>query len=528
MKTSKLFEAIAHSGGSNKNLLTAAEKYFGGIFLLAFFLSPVLTAQEITKGPWLAKPAPRSITIRWETDIRGDYTLTYGTRKPAGKSLPAVLLGQHHGKWLYEATPERLTPGKEYFYSIRSRDHALAQATFRTTPAGAPLLFAVMGDSRSKPEVFSSVIRLINRAGPAVVVANGDLVAKGGNEWQWQDQFFTPAAALLDHVPFLSAVGDHESDPVDGDHAALFTGYLYPGRDSLHLWFSRDVGEAHFVFLDWRYPYDSAMVRWFEKDMKNTSQPWKFVVMHRPPYNLGGHHSSWGKKLWPRLFEKYHVDVVFSGHSHLYERFRPAVAPDGSWAVTYITTGGAGAPLYEATKAPALAFTQSVNHFLLVTLDGERIRIRTLGLRGELLDSVSWTKDHGTISSSYMSSAFPRRELDIINVFNTPLSARMDRLPMAEVPYAPVLDLDATLIPEDIEYTIRLADESEGKYTMSPVTGTLPAERQRHVQLKIYGRSTLTVTRWGDLTPPLRLIVEYRTPRYHGTVRGARLEYIAW
>ena len=118
--------------------------------------------------------------------------------------------------------------------------------------------------------------------------------------------------------------------------------------------------------------------------------------------------------------------------------------------------------------------------------------------------------------------------MDIINVFNESISQRMERLPMVEVPYQPVLKLRSGKVKEDIEFTIRLADASKGNYEMESVTGILKVGEELDLKLKIYGRSTLTVSKWGDLKPELRLLTDYKTKSFHGTIIGKLLEYIAW
>ena len=257
---------------------------------------------------------------------------------------------------------------------------------------------------------------------------------------------------------------------------------------------------------------------------------WKFVIMHRPTYNLGGHRVAWGKDVWSDLFRENKIDVVFAGHSHLYERFyplRPMSKPD-AWPVTYITTGGAGASLYEAIENPSMAYTKSINHFLRVDIHKGKLGLKAIGIDGEVLDSISWEKKKGKINAEYLKLVKPQEEMDIINVFNGPISQRMERLPMVEVPYQPVLKLRSGKVKEDIEFTIRLADASKGNYEMESVTGILKAGEALDLKLKIYGRSTLTVSKWGDLKPELRLMVDYKTRSFNGTIIGKLLEYIAW
>jgi len=488
-------------------------------------------AQTLTKTPYLADPGDNSIAIRWESDVETNFSVDYGNSKSFGRSVSGDLIGLKKSGYLYEVNISKLKTGKTYYYRVRSDNSTSEVSTFKAgVKSNQSFSFVVLGDSRSKPHVFNAIAKQVNKIDPALIVANGDLVAKGGNFNHWQTQFFDAAKDMIDHIPFVTAVGDHESDKVDGDEAKLFTHYLFPDLDHFKLWFSYDIGSAHFIFLDWRHPFDKEMIQWFQKDVKNSDKLWNFVVMHHPSYNLGGHRVAWGKDVWPELFRENKIDIVFAGHSHLYERFyplRPMSNPD-AWAVTYITTGGAGASLYEAIDNPLMAYTKSINHFLKVDIHKNKIRLKAIGIDGEVLDSISWEKNKGVISADYLKLVKPQEEMDIINVFNEPISQRMERLPMVEVPYEPVLKLRSGKIKEDIEFTVKLAKASVGDYEMESVSGILKAGEGQDLKLKIFGRSTLTVSKWGDLKPELRLIVEYKTRLFKGEIKGKLLEYIAW
>ncbi len=498
--------------------------------VLLFFAALKVNGQQIFNGPYLAEPTENSMTIRWESRDKVNFTVEYGKSDSYDKKGEATLLGQKEVSFMYEVVLDNLKPGKRYFYRLMSGSKTISKSSFQLANSKSPLTFAILGDSRSKPKIFSALTKLINETDPIAIIANGDIVAKGGSTENWHSQFFTPSATMINHTPFLSAVGDHESDDVDGDSAKLFSYYLYPHKNNMKLWFSYDIGNAHFIFLDWRYPYSEEMIDWFKSDINSSDKRWKFVVLHRSPYNLGGHHVSWGKNVWPDLFQDNRVDVVFSGHSHLYERYYP-IKPketDSSWAVTYITTGGAGASLAESNIHPSLAYSESVNHFLKMTIEKERIKILAIRADGVTIDSVAWEKDKGVISGKYLAKAFSKEEMDVVNVFNSPLSQRIGGLPMVHVPYQPQISLDGTVVKEEVEYVIRLADESKGKYLMEPVKGVLKPGTKQGVVLNIYSRTTMTVSKWGALTPVLRLVAEYRTKSFNGTITGSRLEYIAY
>lgn len=70
---------------------------------------------------------------------------------------------------------------------------------------------------------------------------------------------------------------------------------------------------------------------WLKQDLAANTQKWTVVSLHAPPYTKGSHNSDavHPDKDWylakfrdtlVRIFEKYNVDLVLSGHSHSYER----------------------------------------------------------------------------------------------------------------------------------------------------------------------------------------------------------------
>jgi hypothetical protein len=68
---------------------------------------------------------------------------------------------------------------------------------------------------------------------------------------------------------------------------------------------------------------------WLAKDLAANRLPFTIVYFHKPPYSKGSHNSdtesdmkNMREKVNP-LFEKYNVDLVLAGHSHVYERTKP-------------------------------------------------------------------------------------------------------------------------------------------------------------------------------------------------------------
>ena len=249
--------------------------------------------------------------------------------------------------------------------------------------------------------------------------------------------------------------------------------------------------------------------------------------MHRPCYNLGGHFSKWGKEIWPSLFAEYEIDIVFAGHSHLYERFFP-MADSDSRPVTYITSGGAGASLYEAGKHPILAFTKSINHYVYVSLDNDRLKLKTFLPDGSILDEIEWSKNEKGINKEYLELVKSQEEFNLVRIFANSISQSLDRLPMVRIPAEPQIKLESFMINEDIDFEIILAEESKESYIMDKVSAKLLKDDNMVIPLKIYAKETMTVSKWGSLNPTLRLIVNYKSNSFEGKIIGKALSYRAY
>ena len=93
--------------------------------------------------------------------------------------------------------------------------------------------------------------------------------------------------------------------------------------------------------------------------------------------------------------------ILFLPDIHIYTngfiRYSPISKPD-AWPVTYITTGGAGASLYEAIENPSIAYTKSINHFLRVDIHKSKLGLKAIGIGGEVLDSIFWEKKKGNLN----------------------------------------------------------------------------------------------------------------------------------
>lgn len=141
-------------------------------------------------------------------------------------------------------------------------------------------------------------------------------------------------------------VGNHEHTPgtltnssgkYNVDYAAYIARYgAVPSNGNGPLWYSYDFGSVHYTYLDSEESQDagSPQLAWLQADLAavdRTKTPWVLVFQHRPllcsTQSEEGDHVPGGKFLTllePTLLAN-KVDLVVTGHEHLYERMNAVV-----------------------------------------------------------------------------------------------------------------------------------------------------------------------------------------------------------
>ena len=301
-----------------------------------------------------------------------------------------------------------LEPDQAYPYTILLKKRKLAQAALHTNkPAGKPFTFIVFGDSGKGTKEQYLLAGQMPAAKPDFILHTGDLIYSQGERFHYRSRFFQPYRALLREICFWPSVGNHDVfEPVDDSpYFAVFDlpengpPELTPEHD---YWF--DYGSTRIVIVDTEH--DEATLRdsvtpWLENVLTDTDALWKFVVFHRPPYTAGAHapREEVQRTLVPVL-EATNVDLVFTGHDHMYERLGPirngelAADADG---VVYVVSGAGGARLYEMLPPEQrppylLAFQNTLHSFTKVTVAGNELSLSQISLEGEILDDWTMTK----------------------------------------------------------------------------------------------------------------------------------------
>lgn len=338
--------------------------------------------------PYVQQLTETSVLIRWHTDIPTDGTIHWGETK----TIDRVATGGS-GQW-HDARLTGLKPATTYHYQVQAgADDQMLIESFRTDagPTGT-VTFGVLGDSGTDTAAQHTMASVLAAQEPQLVLHTGDVVYPRGAACFYQARFYDPYSNLLGSVPFYPVVGNHDLKSQGGK--PFFTTFDLPANNPQHSerYYSFDAGPVHFVALDSElYHGDggggvtaATQKAWLEQDLQQTKQPWKVVYLHRPLYSSGEHGGDTKIRadLAP-IFARYGVNVVFSGHDHDYERFKPM---DG---VTYIVSGGGGAALYTVKPGPQTAFAAKADNILKVTASPARLTIAAVGSDGKAFDQVT-------------------------------------------------------------------------------------------------------------------------------------------
>jgi 3',5'-cyclic AMP phosphodiesterase CpdA len=328
-----------------------------------------------------------SLAIVWRTAEASTSRVDYG---------PSPALGLRvvdHRLTLYHAVVLRhLKPSSRYHYRVLSNNQILHQAVFQTGKnIGEPFRFAVFGDSGSGKAEQYELAGLVKQQQVDMIVHTGDVVYPKGEDKDYRAKFYLPYQSLLEQIPIFPAMGNHDYETHSGQ--PWVDNFFLPGAERFY---SFDYSNAHFTALD-SNRIDAASAHWLEQDLATTRKTWKFVFFHEPPFSNKDDRTgnAAARNLWLPLLEKYKVDIVFSGHDHLYTRF---TARRG---VLYIVEGLGGYSRYKINRdaAHVEATDNSQYGFGLVEVAGPNLTFRHVTAMGKVLDTLILTKGIPVASS---------------------------------------------------------------------------------------------------------------------------------
>jgi predicted phosphodiesterase len=351
---------------------------------------------HLVVGPYLQRTTTTEVTVMWETSRLSRGEVEYGRALPLDRRAPS-----HGLETLHEVSLSDLEPGATYLYRVVSRSEDGGEAAspvyhLATDPGpGAATSFVVVGDTQDGPEVWGRIARLAYGERPQFVVHCGDIVEVGAEKDRWVDEFFGPARGLLARVPLFAVLGNHEAD------SAHY--YRYMSNPEPEHRYAFRFGDAEFFMLDSNRDLcaGSPQHAWLDRALGASRAPWKFAVLHHPPFtsdedDYGDSACGPTRTGDPRvtdvipLFERHGVDVVFFGHIHDYERSWPVREGriDEARGTVYVQSGGGGGSLedFAPVRSWFTAKVRRTHHYVIVSLCGQNLELQAYDATGRLFD----------------------------------------------------------------------------------------------------------------------------------------------
>lgn len=364
-------------------------------------------AANAERGPYVEGVQPQSAVIGLRLDSSCGTSVRYG---PDAQHLTQTAQsGQSGTQHFVHLTG--LQPSTHYTYEVDACGTSLgAGGTFVTAPAPGTrtVHFAAMGDfGTGGPEEIQTA-QAMSAVHPEFWLALGDDAYENGSESDWTNHFFQPLQSLIEDVPVFPALGNHEYGTRNAQ--PYLDAFELPTNNSQNSerYYSFDWGEVHVSVLDSQCAVGTsssdcskaAQKTWLTQDLAQSSALWKIAVFHHPVYSTGSHGSTPQMQEFIPIFEQGGVDLVLTGHDHVYERTKPmkagqAVAAGTQGAVVYMVvgTGGAGSYQFQSPMPSYDAVRQtSIFGFLDLATSGGTLTGKLIDFNGQTRDTFSLNK----------------------------------------------------------------------------------------------------------------------------------------
>jgi hypothetical protein len=233
------------------------------------------------------------------------------------------------------------------------------------------------------------------------VITVGDNIYGAASPADFKAKFEGPYADLLSSgVKFYATLGNHDNPEQRNYGLFNMSGQRYYTFRASKGGLGKIVsGGVRFFALDSNY-LDAEQLSWLEKELSSSGSDWKIAAFHHPLYSSGKTHGSSLdlRKMLEPLFVRYGVNVVFSGHDHIYERVKP------QQGITYFVSGSAGSLRtgdYGKPQAFSATGFDRDFEFMLVEIDGSKMYFQAISRTGQTIDS-------GVIENGKATAGRPR------------------------------------------------------------------------------------------------------------------------
>jgi len=246
------------------------------------------------------------------------------------------------------------------------------------------IVLANIGDFGTEDANEQNVADLVDSWKPDAIFTNGDNSQAGTD---YDDNVGDYYGSYVDRGIFWPCPGNHDWD---GGTLAAYLNYFEDSVDGRY-YYAKTIGPVTLFMLDGNSvtpdgnDADSYQADWLATRAPKCRSPWKIACIHQPPYSSSATHGSTAASQWD--FADAGIDIVFSGHTHLYER----LLVDGQH---YIVNGLGGQTIYDFSTALSTSRVRynSLHGAGKLIVTPTKLRWGFYNYSGALIDSLIWEK----------------------------------------------------------------------------------------------------------------------------------------
>lgn len=396
-------------------------------------ITVTVVSSALTRGPYLLNGTTNGALVRWCSSLATDGYVRYGTNINDLSSGAAELTVKTN----HIVQVSGLQPNTTYYYSVGTSNSTIAAQTnfFFVTPPpiGTPqkTRIWVLGDAGTSGNATgssgnASQIAVRNaynnyaatNARADLILMLGDNAYNSGTDAEYQKGVFAIYTNNFCNTFTYACVGNHDTaqSTTANEAIPMFNWFTTPKNGEVgglptgnNLYYSYDHANIHFVVLDSMVPayrqIGSVMLSWLANDLAATTQQWIIVYFHHPPYTKGTHNSDTETDLIQvrqnitPILESYGVDLVLSGHSHVYERsflVQGHTGMSGTFTNDNLVVGGSGDPLgtgaYQKTTTEGTVYAVSGSAGQAGGVTNIPVFYKSLGKLGSMVIEVTSNK----------------------------------------------------------------------------------------------------------------------------------------
>lgn len=397
-------------------IITASCTWIAG----AQTIPPGFTPQRVVLN-LTARPAT-SMAVTWRTGAfvpdpvvqvaeAGDWTDFQKRAVTVDAVTEKIALDTATFVYHHSAILTGLRPNTLYDYRVGGDTVWSEWAQFSTAQdTAAPFEFVFFGDPQNGITDFIARVfqeSLLQAPAARFWLFTGDLTELPQYDRFWAE-WFTAAGFIPSIMPSIMTPGSHE--------------YAYQTKDTTRwdvftpLWdahftlpengpkgleeraFTIDFQGVRFILLDAQHELKEQS-QWLEKVLAQNPNRWTVVAMHEPIFSVAadrdGHET---RDAFMAVFDRYSVDLVLSGHDHVYSRsyklnHGKTVGGDGPGTVYVTSVSGAKSyPVNTRYQALMQKMGNRVQLFQVISFDGNTMKYRACTATGKVYDSFTLVK----------------------------------------------------------------------------------------------------------------------------------------